>query len=286
MKQGFQFIRLTGDERREGPSLASVSRHWHGKKERFLFVSPHDDDAALGGGLLIQHAVSAGIPVFVAIVTNGMMGYCSAGEQRSIVEKRKSETLRSYTLLGVPAPHILWLNFPDCALAYYQGRHQARREDAGDTLIKGYAGLQNTFTYYLRKIRPTQCFIPTDRDLHPDHKYAYNEFLISVFHACGKIWPELGASLKMVPYLTEMAVYCDFPTPPQLRLVGGDVYFERKLKSILAFRSQKQIRSLVDSVRANGPVEFFRNVQFNLYNPLKYRYRFSEENHIFNAKYV
>jgi LmbE family N-acetylglucosaminyl deacetylase len=286
MKQDFQFIRLTGDERREGPSLASVSRHWQGKKERFLFVSPHDDDAALGGGLLIQHAVKAGIPVYVAVVTNGMMGYCSLAERRSIVEKRKAEGMKSYTGLGVPASHILWLNFPDCSLAYYQGRRQARREDAEDTVIEGYAGLQNTFTYHLRRIRPTQCFIPTDKDLHPDHKYAYNEFVISVFHACGEIWPELGKPLKKVPYLSEMAVYCDFPSAPQLRLKGNERYFERKLDSILAFKSQKQIRSLVDSVRQNGPVEFFRNIQFNLYNPLKYRYRFSEENHIFNAKYA
>jgi LmbE family N-acetylglucosaminyl deacetylase len=286
MKQDFQFIRLTGDERREGLSLASVSRHWQGKKERFLFVSPHDDDAALGGGLLIQHAVKQGIPVFVAVVTNGMMGYCSLSEQRTIVKKRKSEALKCYGLLGVPPSRVLWLNFPDCSLAYYQGRRRARAGDAQDTVIQEHAGLQNAFTAFIRKIRPTQCFIPTDKDLHPDHKYAYNEFLISVFHACGEIWPELGRPLKKAPYLTEMAVYCDFPSPPQLRLKGSDRVFERKLRSILAFRSQKQIRSLVDSVRKNGPVEFYRNVQFNLYNPLKYRYRFSEENHIFNAKYA
>jgi len=285
MKQDFQFIRLVGDERRAGASLSSVSKHWQGKRERFLFVSPHDDDVALGGGLLIQHAVRQKIPVYVLVVTNGMMGYCTLAEKKTIVSERYAETMKSYRLLGVKKENILWLNFPDCSLAYYQGRRAAHREDARETMIEGHAGLQNTFTYYIRKIRPTQCFIPTDRDLHPDHKYTYNEFAISIFHACGEIWPELGAPLKNVPYLTELAVYCDFPSAPQLRMIASDKFFERKLNAILAFRSQKQITSLVDAVRRNGPVEFFRNVQFNLYNPQKYRYRFSEESHLFNAKY-
>jgi hypothetical protein len=37
-KEEFEFVRLVGNERRVGTTLASVSRHWQGKKERFLVV--------------------------------------------------------------------------------------------------------------------------------------------------------------------------------------------------------------------------------------------------------
>ena len=53
MPQEFEFIRLVGEERRVGPSLKSVSRHFQKERECFLFISPHDDDVALGAGLFI-----------------------------------------------------------------------------------------------------------------------------------------------------------------------------------------------------------------------------------------
>ena len=73
----FQFVRLGESERRVGPTLASVSRHWKQSEERFLFISPHDDDVVIGGGLMIQSALKEGVPVHVAVVTDGSMGYCS-----------------------------------------------------------------------------------------------------------------------------------------------------------------------------------------------------------------
>ena len=34
--------------------------------------------------------------------------------------------------------------------------------------------------------------MPSPADYHPDHQVAYNEMQISLFHAAGLIWPELG----------------------------------------------------------------------------------------------
>ncbi|NLE28471.1 MAG: hypothetical protein GX629_02230, partial [Phycisphaerae bacterium] len=76
MKEEFEFIRLVGNERRVGPTLASVSRHWQGEKECFAFFSPHDDDVVLGGGLMMQLAKRENVPVHIVIVTDGSMGYC------------------------------------------------------------------------------------------------------------------------------------------------------------------------------------------------------------------
>ena len=53
-KNEIEYVRLVGNERRTGDTLASVSRHWQDGKEKFLFISPHDDDVVLGAGLFIQ----------------------------------------------------------------------------------------------------------------------------------------------------------------------------------------------------------------------------------------
>jgi LmbE family N-acetylglucosaminyl deacetylase len=278
LKEKFEFVRLVGNERRVGPTLADVSRHWQGKSERFLMVSPHDDDAALGAGLLIQLAKRERVPVHIVIVTDGSQGYCSAKEKETIAEIRHNESFECYQSLGVPKKNIVWLGFPDCRINHYRGRSQTQANDP--LAISGFTGLQNTFTYWLRKIRPTQCFLPTHNDLHPDHRIIYEEFLISLFHAAGNIWPELGTPLGKVPYIHTFAVYCDFAAPPTLRMRMPMSYLENKLKAIAAFRSQKQISLLIENVRHCGPEEYIRAIDFKLYHPADYRNQFEEKKSI------
>lgn len=275
MQEEFEFVRLVGDERRVGSKLAEVSRHWQGGQEHFLMISPHDDDAVLGAGLLIQLAKREKVPVHIMIVTDGSMGYCSDDEKNRIAEIRRQESLECYHSLGVPQQNIVWLGFPDCQLASYRGRSPAKPDDPA--AISGFSGLQNAFTSHLRKIRPTQCFLPTWNDLHPDHRIVYEEFLISLFHAAGNIWPEIGQPLSMVPYVNTYAVYCDFASPPTLRMRTPTSYLEHKLKAIAAFRSQKQISSLIDNVRHCGPEEYIRAIEFRLYHPANYRSLFEEK---------
>ncbi len=275
MQEEFGFVRLVGDERRTGSKLAEVSRHWQGKKERFMIISPHDDDAVLGAGLLIQLAKRENVPVYILIVTDGSMGYCSAEEKNNIAEIRRNESLECYQSLGIPKQNIIWLGFADCQLNEYRGRRTAEPKSLAE--IRGYTGLQNSFTYHLRKIKPTQCFLPTSNDLHPDHRIIYDEFLISLFHAAGNIWPELGKPLSNAPYVNTFAVYCDFNATPTLRMRAPMSYLENKLKAISAFRSQKQISSLIENVRHCGPEEYIRAIDFKLYHPAKYHNQFEEK---------
>ncbi|OHB58567.1 MAG: hypothetical protein A2Y07_04925 [Planctomycetes bacterium GWF2_50_10] len=273
-----EFVRLVGTERRVGPTLESVSRHWQGPKERFLFISPHDDDAILGSGILMQLAKLENVPVYILIVTDGSMGYCTFEEMATISYIRRKETFESYQSIGIPKENIIWAGLPDCQLSLYRGRRKAQSDDKA--VIQNFAGLQNMFTYYLRQIRPTQCFLPTQNDLHPDHRIVYEELLISLFHAGGDIWPELGEPLSSVPHVHEFGVYCDFIEPPQLRVTSDPEYLEKKLAAIAAFRSQKQIGSLIDIVRKGGPEEYFRAVEFRLYQPQRYHVRFESKDQI------
>lgn len=277
-EQEIEFVRLVGNERRSADTLAGVSRHWQGSKECFLFISPHDDDVVLGGGLLMQLAIRENVPIHILVVTDGSMGYCSIDEKDRISAIRKEETYKCYQHLGIPKENINWLGFPDCQLSFYRGR---RAVSAGDkAVIEKHAGLQNAFTYWLRKVRPTQCFLPTATDLHPDHKIVHEEFLISLFHSAGTIWPELGSPVEKVPYIHELGVYCDFPTPPQLRIKAEDMHLEKKLAAISMFKSQKQISSLIDIVRKSGPYEYIRSYDFKLYQPAAYHDLFEKKHHI------
>ena len=100
--------------------------------------------------------------------------------------------------------------------------------------------------------------------------------MISIFHACGDIWPELGHKLELLPYVSEMAVYCDFPTPPQLRVTTPVSCLEKKLEAIACFKSQLQIDSLISAIRQNGAIEYLRSVDIRLYQPSRYFDRFNE----------
>jgi len=274
----FEFVRLVGTERRMADTLAGVSRHWQGEKERFLFISPHDDDVILGAGLLIQLAQRENVPIHVLIVSDGAMGYCSEEQKENISDIRREETYESFLSLGVPRENIVWMGFPDCRLSYFSGRRPANPDDTTD--IEGYVGLQNSFTHWIRKIAPTQCFLPTSSDLHPDHKIVHEELLISLFHSAGNIWPELGEPVKKVPYVHEMGVYCDFPAPPNLRMQTPRSLLEKKLDAIAAFKSQQQIASLIDVVRRSGPYEYLRELNFELYQPAAYYDMFEKKHHI------
>ena len=277
-RQQYEFVRLVGDERRVGPTLQSVSRHWREGRECFLFVSPHDDDVIIGGGLMILAALREDVQVHVAVVTDGSMGYCTLDQKETISAVREKETYAACRALGVKRKNVHWLGYPDCRLSLYQGRRPA---EAGDPDAKTeFTGLQHTFTRLLREIRPTQVFMPTGADLHPDHRIVYSEMMISSFHAAGAIWPELGRPLRQAPYKHEMAVYCNFPAPPKLRLTAPPAAFEKKLKSIGEFGSQMQIKAIIDSVRKSGPREYLRPADIPLYNPAVYRDMFEEPWHM------
>jgi len=264
----FSFTRLTDGQKTRHDTLASAIGIEPGSRETWLFVSPHDDDVPLGAGLWMQAAAQAGIDVRVLIVTDGSMGYCTLEQRDSISEIRRGETYESYEILGVGRDHVAYIGYPDGGLYTYCGRRKAK---PGEPNTQGYVGLANAFTHHLRQVRPARVFVPTIADLHPDHQITNSELMICLFHAAGTIWPELGAPLEQVPKAYELAVYCDFPQPPQLELRAEAKHFEKKLQSIAAYRSQTQIGRLVDIIRSAGPFEYVRELNFRFYSPANYR---------------
>jgi LmbE family N-acetylglucosaminyl deacetylase len=259
------------------PRRARGEEHARGdERERWLFVSPHDDDAVLGAGLLLQAAVRDGVEVHLAVVTDGRMGYCTDDQRDRIVEIRKKESQAAYGLIGIENIH--WLDYPDCDLRRYAGRRRVDSLPGGRApdVRAGFNGLQNSFTALLRDLRPRAVFAATGADYHPDHKVVSEELEISLFHAGGAVWPELGAPVQNTPQLFEYAVYCDYPAEPTVQAVGEQADFDAKLRAVGAYRSQKQIAELIAALERSGPYEYFREVAFSLYDSRRYRLLFEQ----------
>ncbi len=267
----YQFTRLEQGNKIRSQKLAEILRFANAKDERWLFVSPHDDDIAVGGAMWVDAAVQAGIKVDILVVTDGRMGYCSPEQQHTIAKIRQDETYESFEVLGVPRERVHYIGYPDGGLFELQGRRAAR---PGEAAIEGYVGLQNAMTKHLRTTQPTRLFVPSAADLHPDHRITYQELLISIFHASGTIWPELGKPAA-VPLVYEMAVYCDFAKAPNLELRGDEAGLAKKLKSIEVYRSQAQIAQLIENLRRAGPYEYLHELTFPLYSPSHYRPMFA-----------
>ena len=251
----------------ETSQISKFFPNWQGGNEAWLFIAPHDDDIVLGAGKTLLAALEEGVDVHCAITTDGAMGYCSLEVRDTISEVREKECFNSFRELGVEDENIYFLHFPDCNLVPFQGRF--RNVTGHPSEIAGAGGLQNAYTHLLRKVRPTRVFIPTSTDLHPDHRIVNREVQISLFHAEGGIWPELGAATN-VPSLYEYATYCDFPEAPQLCIEVPAEILEKKWRALRCYESQTQIESLIESQKQSGSLEYIREVPFNLYSPQQY----------------
>ena len=255
--------------------LPEVFPDWH-DEERWLILTPHDDDPALSAALLLAEASRIGVTLRVRIATDGSMGYTPVVSASDVVERRRRETTASFRLLGVH--DVAWYDYPDTRLYRWQGRIPV--DDVvlsrGLHVVAGHTGLQNSIVAELRAFDPTRVFVFSARDYHPDHKTVHQEALISLFHALGDIWPELGRPQATAPWIHELAAYCPFVADPDIRIVGTDAQFDTKLAAIRAFASQTQIATLVEAVRAAGPVEYVRSFEFATYSPSLYADLFAD----------
>jgi len=271
-EMSFSFKRFVDGKVKPYPTISRLLGRDSLQDERWLFVSPHDDDIVVGGGLWMMAAIEAAVDVHLLVVTDGRQGYCNDQQRSTIVEDRRGELFECYEMLGVKGRNIYALAYADGGLHSFQGRRPAKGTER--ERIAGYVGLQNTLTHYLRRVRPTRVFVPGATDYHPDHQIIHNELMISIFHANGKIWPELGEPCGL-PSVYEMAIYCDFANDPNIELSSDTGRFQLKLDAIGVFQSQQQVTQLVDQVSAGGAYEYFFEKVFEFYSPRNYRERFA-----------
>lgn len=264
------FDRLGKEGHLHSGEPAAVFPDWQGDGERWLFLAPHDDDIVIGAGLIFLSALSCGITTHALITTNGQMGYCRPEHRATTAAIRQQEAKASFAMLGLPGDELTFLGFPDCDLYHYAGRRFTDNPEA----LGGAVGMQNAYVHVLRKFKPTRLFLPSVTDIHPDHRIVTEEMIICMFHAQGNIWPELGAPLERLPRLYEYATYSDFLTPPDYRVRAPQALLEKKLAGIMEYKSQEQIGLIVQAQREAGPIEFFREKVFEIFQPARCNERF------------
>ncbi|WP_372675300.1 PIG-L deacetylase family protein [Aquicoccus sp.] len=120
-----------------------------------LILAPHPDDETLGCGGLVLLKRKAGMPVHVAVVTDGAAtGAADAARGMSrddIVSLRARETVAACSLLGVAWDHIRFLGFPDGALAAHG------------------AALEAEIAALVDELSPSEIFVCASGDGHRDH---------------------------------------------------------------------------------------------------------------------
>lgn len=269
----------------ESSSLGDIFTNWQDNDEAILIVIPHDDDAVLGIGMFMQQLIAEDVPLAVAITTDGRSGYTSLKQRDSIIEVRKREAEQSFKTIGIDSSHVVWLGYPDGDLWRYRGRRVA--EPGDPTSPEGFTGLEDALVRTFRKgiehkgksFPITRVIVPSPSDYHNDHVVTAEQIPISLFHAIGDIWPELGAPLPNLPHLYYFCVYCDFPLGEEanILLAGSGEFFQRKIEAIKAYVSQTQIASLIRGVEAAGPYELMKEVQFRLVDRQEQMLKFMEE---------
>jgi LmbE family N-acetylglucosaminyl deacetylase len=192
----------------------------------------------------------------------------------TIVQIRREEARESFCFLGLPENNLYQFNYSDGDLPHNIGRRFAN-DSNNPCVIAGAVGLQNTMVWLLRKVQPTRIFIPNRLDLHPDHSIVNSELVISIFHAQGQIWPELGTPIPILPKLYEYATYSDFISAPTIRVRVSDDLVEKRLKGIALYKSQLQIDMVVEEVRKAGGNEYLLEMAFKIFSATKYESLFN-----------
>lgn len=126
-----------------------------------LIVAPHPDDETFGCGGVIARKRENGVPVQVAIVTDGSRshGELEGEAKAALIAKRQSEAIAACAVLGVPAENIAFLSLPDGAL---RDISDAERESAVTRLRE-----------LLNAVSAEEVYVTYRRDRHKDHEASF-----------------------------------------------------------------------------------------------------------------
>lgn len=238
------------------------------EKEIPVIFSPHDDDAILGCGYLIQYFTSHQIPLHLIIFCKGDAGYSTVAEKASVVERRKRETIECYGKLGIKKENILYFDVPDFSMQVFSPRYRSEDEK----------GTFENLVAYLREIRATRIIIPNSYMEHSDHEAVYRCGIYDAVQASDPILAELGTPIDLKSMLI-YAVWTDF-SPVNALLHGRNEKIradagvcmpasveDTVIDAIRCYQSQAAIiDQLIQQRQARktrfGWAELYQNIQF------------------------
>ena len=191
------------------PKIDLLFPDWQGSQERVAVFGAHDDDPLLGAGYAMAAAMEAGAQVYVVIFCKGDCGYSVPEERETIVETRRVENEQALARFGIPADHIIRLEYPDFSLASYVGYH----------LDDWRTGTFPQIIELVRKLKITRALIPNGYKEHADHTAAYAITAYDLVQAGDPVVVDIGKP-NPVRTLLQYSVWADFS--PEDALVTGE----------------------------------------------------------------
>jgi LmbE family N-acetylglucosaminyl deacetylase len=185
--------------RRRGGDPGLVFPGW-APGETVAFFSPHDDDAVLGAGCLIQAVVAAGGIPLVLVFCRGDAGYSTIEAKATIVAVRREETRRAYASLGVAESDILSFGVPDFVLLETLVRRPV--DPLGESLFDRLIAV-------LRSRRVSRIVFSSGHREHADHTAVSWHALYTAPQAGDPILADLGPPSPIRGFLA-YAVWSDF----------------------------------------------------------------------------
>lgn len=249
--------------RRRSQEIAVLFPEWQPGDERVAVLSPHDDDAALGAGYLLQALQAAGAKVYVFVFCDGSAGYSTPGEKDSIVQRRRVETVGAYRVLGVSEDHIVRFDYHDFSLAPHTGWQ----------MPWGARGTMEPHVRAMRDRRITRVVMPNGYREHIDHEATYRIGAYDAPQVGDAIFADWGLA-PPVRSVLQYAVWGDFSPEDALvgrdavnlranrAIVGSRLLEERVQEAIRAFESQGQI---IEGLVAARSGRFFGGGVLELY---------------------
>ena len=246
-----------------------------------LVLSPHHDDETIGCGLLMAEKLKRGIPVAVAVATDGRHGWFSASPRPApddIAEIRHREWHRALDVLTVPRADRIEFSLPDGALSDHESE-----------LVDRIADL-------FRTVRPSQVFVTKSGDPHPDHRALARavDQAVAQIYASAPSAPHSGVAAGSGPDLVgprpEVFSYRVYPGeglrsddhPPGATVRTSVVQFVRSVLGLtsrraLLFRARESMPTKASAIDAyesqskllGGELRYVWGTSVELYWPMK-----------------
>ncbi len=256
------------------PGLKLFFPGWK-KGETVAFLSPHDDDAALGAGYLVRAVKKHGGTPVILIFCRGDAGYSKAGDKKTIVATRRREAVASYGLLGVPPEDIFFFGLPDLSL---MGR-------VDRIMPGGGKGAVDALIRVLRSRRAGRVVFSSPHHENWDHTAVHHLGMYAAPQAGDPILADLGPPSPVQSCLI-YSVWADFEPgpggglPADLGILAGPGEERLVRKALAAFASQAAIMDNTAAARREarrGPegwLELYKRADVRL--PVNYPRYFRE----------
>ena len=205
--------------------------------ETVAFLSPHDDDVALGAGFLVRAVIENGGVPLVLIFCRGDAGYSDVRSKATIVRTRRREAAEAYRILGVAPADVVSFGLPDLSLMTYVNRK-----------VPGKAGLVDRFIRLLRSRNVARIVIASPHFENWDHTAVFNLGMYCAPQAGDPILADLGEPCAIRSGLT-YAVWGDFEPAPgagdglraDVGILAGEKEERIVMRALAAFVSQKAV---------------------------------------------